>query len=408
MDGELRIHGFGVPIRLDRDAVITDKLTGGGVCLYINERWCKNVIVRERFCTADLELLSVSLRPQYLPREFPQLFVTLVYIHPRANKSNACERIHQVTQRLQSISPDAPNIVLGDMNHCTLSDTLRDFYQYVTCPTRDKNILDLCYGNIKDAYKSISLHPLGSSDHNCVHLIPVYRTVLKREKVQTIRVKDWNDDACLSLQGCLDCTDWDMFKESCNDIDELTDVICSWTSYCENIVIPVKSVKLYPNSKPWVSKSLKGLLHKKGKAFREGNLIEMHNIEKEIKREIRAGKMRYKDKIENQLRMNNLGSAWSSMKTIVGLKEEGRTNIQLSGYNSDQQLAEEFNEFYTRFDVHDFKEQHSELRKGLVTSKVQNISFDEQSVIMCFKGCKPKKSPGPDKVAVCLLSVQNS
>ena len=133
----------------------------------------------------------------------------------------------------------------------------------------------------------------------------------------------------VSLQGCLDCTDWDMFKESCNDIDELTDVTCSWISYCENTVIPVKTVKMYPNSKPWVSKSLKGLLRKKEEAFKAGNRIEMHSVEKEIKREIRAGKMKYKDKIEKQLRMNNLGSAWSSMKTIVALKEDGRTNIQL-------------------------------------------------------------------------------
>ena len=405
MDGEFRIDGFGVPIRQDRDFVATNKLTGGGVCLYINERWCKNVIVRERLCTADVELLSVSLRPLYLPREFPQLFVTLVYIHPKANKTNACELIHQVTQRLQTISPEAPNIVLGDVNQCTLSDTLRDFHQYVTCPTRGKNILDMCYGNIKDAYKSTSLHPLGLSDHNCVLLIPVYRTALKREKVQSIQVKDWNDDACLTLQGCLDCTDWDMFKESCNNIDELTDVTCSWISYCENTVIPVKTVKIYPNSKPWISKSIKVLLDKKKKAFREGNLIEMRNTEKEIKREIRAGKLRYKNKIENQLRMNNLGSAWSSMKTIVGLKEEGRTNIQLSGYNSDLQLAEEFNGFYTRFDVHDFKTQHSELRSRLVTSTGYDPSFDEQSVIRCFKRCQPKKSPGPDNIGGRLLSV---
>lgn len=167
---------------------------GGGVCLYVNKRWCKSVIVREKFCTADVELLSVSLQPHYLPREFPQLFVTLVYIHPRVNESNAYE-LHQVTQRLQTISPDAPNIILGDMNHCTLTKTLRDFHQYVTCPTRHNKILDLCYGTVKGAYKSIPLPPLGSSDHNCVHLIPAYRTALKRGKVLNLRVKDWTEDA---------------------------------------------------------------------------------------------------------------------------------------------------------------------------------------------------------------------
>ena len=113
--------------------------------------------------------------------------------------------------------------------------------------------------------------------------------------------------------------------------------------------------------------------------------------------------MRYKDKIENQLRMNNLGSAWSSMKTIVGLKEDGRTNIQLGGYNSDLQ---EFNEFYTRFDTHDFKDQHSELKRGLMESRVHHdSSFNEHNVIRCFKRCQPKKSPGPDNIGGRLLTV---
>ncbi|KAK0150009.1 hypothetical protein N1851_009244 [Merluccius polli] len=229
LDKDVTIDGFGKPIRLDRDAVATGKSTGGGLCLFLNERYCdaKSVIIRERLCTADLELLSTSLRPRYLPREFPQVFVTLVYIHPKANEGNACELIHQ----------------------------------YVTCPTRQDKIIDLCYGNIKGAYKSIPLPPLGLSDHNCVHLIPAYRSALKRGKVQHIQVKDWSEEACLTLQGCIESTDWDMFTESCSDINELTNVISSWVVYCKDHVIPDKTVKIYPNNKPWVSKSLKMLLH---------------------------------------------------------------------------------------------------------------------------------------------------
>ncbi|CAL9697275.1 unnamed protein product [Knipowitschia caucasica] len=77
-DGDLRIDGFGTPYRLDRDADVTGKTQGGGVCFYLNERYCKSVTVREQVCTPDVELLSVSFRPYYLPREFPQLFFTVV------------------------------------------------------------------------------------------------------------------------------------------------------------------------------------------------------------------------------------------------------------------------------------------------------------------------------------------
>ncbi len=402
-DADLETDGFGAPIRLDRDAAVTGKSSGGGVCLYINQRWCKSVTVREKLCTADIELLSVSLRPPYLPREFPQIFVTLVYIHPRANERNACEFIHQVTQRLQSISPDAPHIILGDMNHCTLKTTLRDFHQYITCPTRHNKILDLCYGNIKGAYKSIPLPPLGSSDHNCIQLIPVYRTVLKQGKVQNRRVKVWDDNACLTLQGCLEATDWDMFKESSTDIDELTDVVSSWVSYCENSVIPEKFVKIYPNSKPWISKTLKALLYKKKKAFKEGNRLILCNLQKEIKHEIRLCKRQYKEKIEGQLKTNNLGSAWDSMKMITRTKESSRKKVQLAGYNSDLELAQSLNDFYLRFDSCVFRDKHVEIRNSLVSAPPQSFLLAEDDVIKCFKKCKQKKSPGPDCISGRLL-----
>lgn len=46
--------------------------------------------------------------------------------------------------------------------------------QYVSCPTKEERTLDLMYANIKDAYISTSLPPLGRSDHNLVHLKPCY------------------------------------------------------------------------------------------------------------------------------------------------------------------------------------------------------------------------------------------
>ena len=69
-------------VRLDRDAKCTGKSQGGGVCIYISQRWCSNITVRESICTADIGLLSISVRPFYRPREFPQIFVTVVYNTP--------------------------------------------------------------------------------------------------------------------------------------------------------------------------------------------------------------------------------------------------------------------------------------------------------------------------------------
>ena len=77
-DNMLHIDGFAPPIRLDRDSELTGKENGGGVCLYVSPRWCSTAGVREKLCNTNIELLAVSLRPFYLPREFPLLFLMLV------------------------------------------------------------------------------------------------------------------------------------------------------------------------------------------------------------------------------------------------------------------------------------------------------------------------------------------
>ena len=88
------VHGFGCPTRLDRDKKATGKAKGGGVCLYVNEHGCKTVIVSEQLCNPDIELLSVSLRPRYLPREYPHYnYVPVVYIDPKSNVDQSAEHI---------------------------------------------------------------------------------------------------------------------------------------------------------------------------------------------------------------------------------------------------------------------------------------------------------------------------
>ena len=61
------------------------KNKGGGVCIYVNNRWCSDVKTVEKHCSADLELVMVKCRSFCLPREFSAVFILAVYIPPRAN-----------------------------------------------------------------------------------------------------------------------------------------------------------------------------------------------------------------------------------------------------------------------------------------------------------------------------------
>lgn len=44
---DLEIEGFGETIRLDRDPRRTGKSLGGGLCLYVNQKWCNTIVSRE-------------------------------------------------------------------------------------------------------------------------------------------------------------------------------------------------------------------------------------------------------------------------------------------------------------------------------------------------------------------------
>ena len=358
--------------------------------------------VRENICTPNIELLSVSLRPFYLPREFPQIFITVVYIHPKANNVIASNTVSDVVQGLQNISPEAPNFILGDFNHVSLKKTLPNFYQYITCPTRQHKTLDLCYGNIKGAYKSVTLSALVSADHNCVQLLPIYRPLFKREKPQIREVKIWSEDSTARLQGCFDCTDWEVFKDSCEHIDELTDVVCSYITFCENMIVPTRKFKVFSNTKPWMSKSVKSSLLYKQLAYRQGDRLERVTARKEVRTEIFKAKQAYKVKLEKNLADNNLGSAWSGMKKIAGIHHNvNKSTACIDGFRSNDDFSNALNMFYSRFESFDFKNEVEELR--CLCKDDCHIVLEQAAVEKMFLTTKVNKSPGPDHICGRIL-----
>ena len=149
-------------VRADRDVTSSGKKKGGGIALYVSERWCNpgHVTMKERFCSPDIELLAVGIRPYYLPREFTSAIVIAVYIPPSADAAAASDVIHATASKLQTQHPNAFMAITGDFNHASLDKVLPTFYQYVDCPTRDNKTLDLLYANVKDAYSATALPPL--------------------------------------------------------------------------------------------------------------------------------------------------------------------------------------------------------------------------------------------------------
>ena len=214
---------------------------------------------------------------------------------------------------------DQPVFILGDFNSCDLSLHLPTLQQYITCPTCLNRTIDLCYGNIKNAYRPVCRPPLGQSDHNVVHLLPKYRQKVKTEGTQTNSCQLWTHDSTEELHGCFEAMNWDVFTDNCTDLD-----VCRHGNIvCEILqtVIKTKSVHVYPNNKPWVTKDLKVHLNQKKLAFLKGKKEEYKEKEKEFRKNARAARLRYKNKAEEKFRTGNAREAWSGLRVMMSKQQ---------------------------------------------------------------------------------------
>ena len=87
------------------------------------------------------------------------------------------------------------------------------------------------------------------------------------------------------------------------------DGVSEYIKFCVDSVIPLKTVKVYPNNKPWISKDLHALLKRKRAAFAKGDKSEVKGIQKEIDRQVKRSKLDYKRKLEQNLYGHNSRAA---------------------------------------------------------------------------------------------------
>ena len=243
---------------------------------------------------------------------------------------------------MENANPDS--VVIVEFNHACLSKALPRYKQHVDCPTRKDKALDHCYTVYKGAYHASARTPLGKSDHNTVILIPAYRQKLKTVMPVKKTVKKWSPENPEALRGCFECTDWSVFEHACTDLDEYTDTVTAYVSFCVKSCIPTRTVCVYAIDKPWFTKEVKNQLMAKDAAFRSGDDEEFRRAKYDACRAIARAKAEYKDKLEDQFASNNTNAVWQGRQTITQYKAKSAT------LSSEPTLPDRLNEFYARFD----------------------------------------------------------
>ena len=126
----------------------------------------------------------------------------------------------------------------------------------------------------------------------------------------------------MALRDCFECTDLTVLLETQDnnnmDVDKQVDILTEYINFCRDTVVPVKTVRCYPNNKPWVNSTIKQLLNQKKLAFKEGNKERLREVQHELKGALRRAKVDYKTKVESKLQQNNIREVWKGMRNITG------------------------------------------------------------------------------------------
>ena len=96
------------------------------------------------------------------------------------------------------------------------------------------------------------------------------------------------------MRDCFDVTDWAVLLEEEEmdiDIDRRVSTITDYINFCRDTVIPVRTVRCYPNNKPWITSDIKELLNQKKMAFQNGDGERRRNVQRELKKTPRRAKV---------------------------------------------------------------------------------------------------------------------
>ncbi len=77
------------------------------------------------------------------------------------------------------------------------------------------------------AYVSRIRPPIANSDHNVVHLVPIYKSKLKSNKPDK---KVWSSENIEQLKAYFDCTMWGVFYHG--SLNEISAVITDYIDLC--------------------------------------------------------------------------------------------------------------------------------------------------------------------------------
>ena len=245
---------------------------GGGVCAFVTTGIpCKRRTDLEH---PVFECIWLWLRLHRLPGPLSSINCGIVYF-PEALAHENSDRVSYLIETLDSVRyahPDCGVIICGDFSTLDFSDVLahHKLKQIVRDPTRGNSILDLILTEICNRYdKPVISANLGTSDHGSVFWRPKPSPdiTVHAHKALKRSVRRFPGSAINAFGRWVSSHHWFTALDRVASVDSLKGSFNTDVKTAIDIHFPLKSVKIHPTNRPWMTSHIKQLILERQRAF---------------------------------------------------------------------------------------------------------------------------------------------
>ncbi len=128
-----------------------------------------------------------------------------------------------------------------------------------------------------------------------------------------------------------------MFRAvSDDDIEAYSDSVTCFIRKCVEDVVPIKTIRTYPNQKPWINSDVRAALSAWTSAFKSGNFDDLKQASYDLRKSIKVAKRQYKNKAEEQFNTNNARSMWQGINNITDCKGNKPATVNIAATLPDE------------------------------------------------------------------------
>nr|XP_054771412.1 uncharacterized protein LOC129279344 [Lytechinus pictus] len=169
-----------------------------------------------------------------------------------------------------------------------------------------------------------------------------------------------------------------------------------------NEYFPLKTIKLHPTDKPWITPYLKSLIHQRQVAF-HNDRMRWRYLSNKVARNVKFLKSKfYVDRVQ-KLKRDNPSSWYKNIKIMTGTDKRMNNDIRVPNIQKDDQcgIANAVNDFFANVSEDIPALSTSELPAYLPSGKPTTIQPWE--VYKELRRIQPGKSSGPDGIPARLI-----